>query len=100
MIVGDELGNVFSHIVDFAEGFKEGDQLKETSVTRIVIPGEDRDRILLVEGVGGRRIINDQTILKGSTKQRHILYIDSLDRGTMLSEEPIVYQSSLVKDVH
>ena len=98
--MGDELRDVLPDIVNLTQGLQQRDQLEETPVSRVIVPRKDGDSIFLMKGIRSWWIVNDQAILHRSTQQRHILDIDSLDGGAVLSEKPKVNESSLIQDVN
>ncbi len=52
MIVCYELRQILSNIINLSQRLEQGNKLKEAAILRVIIPGEDGDRILWVEGVG------------------------------------------------
>ena len=69
VVISDKLRDGISHIIDHRELNQQRDKIQEGVVPRLVIPGEDREGALWLKHVRGRRVVNDDRVLKGATHQ-------------------------------
>lgn len=83
-------------IINVLQGFEQRDQFEQTSVIRVVIPGEDWNGILRMEEIRVGRVVNDDNVFHRPAEQGQVLDVRTHIIKAMLTVKPHGNQSVLV----
>ena len=95
-----ESRNDFPHVVYLRKSFEEWYHFQQAPVISVIVPAEDRHRVLWVEVVGVGAIVHDDQVLHGSADQRHIFYVGALIAETVVSVQTKRNVSVLIDKVN
>lgn len=70
--------------------FENGNEIEQFVVVRVREPAADRNRVLRVEDVRRRRIVDDDGVLQIAAHLRQVLHVVTLMVVAALPEEPVV----------
>lgn len=96
----DDLADDLADVGLVGEALQEGPHAGKLPVLRVVVPGEDRHRVLRLKQVGHRRVVHDQQVGQRATQTRHVLHVGVAHPGAMLSEKFVGTDTLGVDDVH
>ena len=82
-----ELLQNWPHVVDFAQRFQEGDVVVQLPVIDIVVPRNDRQRVVRLEEVRSGRVIDYENVSQVAAELRQVLYVHALVEGAVVSRE-------------
>jgi hypothetical protein len=86
-VVFDEPGESLPAIVDLAQLYEQGNEVKQLSILRVIVPRDDGHRTFWLQHVGRWGIVQNYCVFHISADLRHVLCENSVDVGAVFSEE-------------
>lgn len=77
------------HIIHLGKLVEQPQQLHQLQIVRVVEPGVNRHRVLRLERVRRRAVVNDDDVLDGTPQPTQILNVVALVARTCLAKQPI-----------
>ena len=85
-VLENKLSQVLSHIINPCQRFKNRNELKQLSISFVIVPADCRKRTLYMEKIRSRTIVNDDHISQIPIQSRQILHKNPIEESAVFSE--------------
>jgi hypothetical protein len=90
-----------SYIVSVSQRIEQWQQVQQAAVVAILAePAIDGDCVSFVQGVGNRRVVDDDGARRIKTKPGELLYKISLAQNARLAEQPLLAVASRIEPIN
>ena len=99
-IISNETCDGLTHIIDLGHFNQHRNVIEESSILRVIVPREDWHAALRLQHIWGWWVVDDYCIFHVASYLCHIFHKDTIDEGTMFTEETHPAVSLRIHHIH
>ena len=99
-VLAHEFGDDLADVVHLGERLEQGNHLEQAPVVRVVVPRQDRHRVLVVKVVRVGRVVDNDNVFHVAPEEGQVLDVAALEAEAVLTVQPHRDQLVLVQRIH